>query len=243
MIKETEALKPVIGVTSNIREERLLTIGMDNVHSIIKAGGAPIVLPNIRDNQAIDRMVERLDGLLITGGGDIDPTLFGEEPIPQLGEICPDRDYFEMSLIQKCLEQNKPILGICRGCQILNVSIGGDIFQDIYAQHSEPLLQHYQKAPRYHTSHFVDITENSKLRAIMGESRIKVNSYHHQAVKTLGTGYEVCAISSDGIIEAFECKESKFVIGVQWHPENMMRKDENSSVKLFQAFVQACKQI
>lgn len=235
-------MKPVIGITSNIREEKLMTTGMDNIHSIIKAGGAPIVLPSITDEGAIDRIVEVLDGLLVTGGGDIDPTLFGEEPLPQLGEICPDRDFFEIRLIIRCLELNKPILGICRGCQMLNVSKGGNIFQDIHAQHSKPLLQHYQKAPRYHTSHFIDISEGSKLSGIIQQNRIKVNSYHHQAIKNIAKGFEVCATSSDGIIEAFESNEHRFVVGVQWHPENMMRKDNESSNKLFHAFIETCKQ-
>lgn len=234
-------MKPVIGITSNIRDERLLTTGMDNVHSITKVGGAPVVLPNIVEEDAIDRMVQVLDGLLVTGGGDIDPTLFGEEPLPQLGEICPDRDYFEMKLIIKCLEQNKPILGICRGCQILNVTIGGDMYQDIYSQLSKPLLQHYQKAPRYHSSHYIEIAEGSQLNRIFGRKRIKVNSYHHQAVRTIGKGFAECAVSADGIIEAFESEECRFAIGVQWHPENMMRRNDEASTKLFKAFIQACR--
>lgn len=234
-------MKPLIGITSNIREDKQLTVGMDNVHSIVKAGGAPVVLPNIRDMEAIDRIAEQLDGLLVAGGGDIDPDLYHEEPHPKLGEIVPDRDFFELHLIRKCLELHIPILGICRGCQMLNVAAGGDVWQDIYAQHDKPLLQHYQKAPRYHASHYIDIAEQSRLRSIVGSKRIRVNSFHHQALKNVAPGFDISAVSSDGIIEAFEARERPFVIGVQWHPENMMRKDDESSVKLFRAFVDACK--
>jgi putative glutamine amidotransferase len=234
-------VKHIIGITANIKNENLLTVGQDNISSITKADGVPIVLPNLTDEASIKQLVASIDGLLVTGGGDIDPTLFGEEPHPELGEICPDRDQFELLMIKECLKLDKPILAICRGCQILNIAAGGDMFQDIYAQCDQELLQHYQKAPRTHTSHYIEVTKQSFFQQIVQATQFKVNSFHHQAVRRIAEGFEVCAVSSDGIIEAFESKNHRFVLATQWHPENLLLKDDVYSLKLFKAFVDACK--
>lgn len=233
-------MKPLIGVTSSIKEDRLLITGLDYVMSMEWAGGTPLVLPNLTDEEAMDKIAASLDGLLVTGGKDIDPTLFGEEPHVKLGEVSPQRDHFEMQIVKRMMQLNKPILGICRGCQILNVTAGGDLYQDIHAQNDKPLLQHYQVAPRYHVSHFIDVVEGSLLHQISGSQRYKVNSFHHQALRKVAEGFEVTARASDGIIEAFESKNHKFVLGVQWHPENLLKKDDLYAQKLFQAFIEAC---
>lgn len=234
-------MKPIIGITSNIREEKLLTTGISNIHAIVKGGGLPIVLPNLSDESLIDQLVESIDGLLVTGGNDADPTLYGEEPHPNLGEVCPERDSFEMALIAKFLKKDKPIFGICRGCQMINVAAGGNLFQDIYTQSDKPLLQHTQKAPRSHPTHYVDVKENSLLYGIVQSTRFKVNSFHHQAVRSIPKGFDITALSSDGIIEAYESKEHRFVLGVQWHPENLVQKNDVFSINLFSAFIEACR--
>ncbi|MFA9555777.1 gamma-glutamyl-gamma-aminobutyrate hydrolase family protein [Evansella sp. AB-rgal1] len=232
-------MKKMIGITSNLRHDGVLTTSQDNITAITKFGGVPVVLPNISDEKSIDKLIDSIDGLLVTGGGDIDPTLFGEEPHPDLGEINPERDVFEMILIKKCLDRNIPILAICRGCQILNIAAGGDMYQDIYAQTFHQLLQHSQRAPRTHTSHFVEVAEDSLFHQIVQSSKFKVNSYHHQAVRDLADGFKVSAKSSDGIIEAFESEHHKFVFGIQWHPENLLQTDDINSVKLFKAFIES----
>ena len=145
-------MKPIIGISSNIKENHL-SVPLENIYSVTKFGGVPLILPNVEEDAA-STMAELLDGLLLTGGGDIDPTLFGEEPHPKLGNVIPERDVFELALIQKMLEINKPILGICRGAQIVNIAVGGDMYQDIYAQINHELLQHDQKAHRSHLSPF-----------------------------------------------------------------------------------------
>ncbi|WP_010272481.1 gamma-glutamyl-gamma-aminobutyrate hydrolase family protein [Paenibacillus senegalensis] len=235
-------MKPLIGVTSSIKEDRLLITGLDYVMSMEWAGGTPVVLPNLADAAAMDHIANSIDGLLVTGGKDIDPTWFGEEPHVKLGEVSPQRDHFEMQMVQRMMKLDKPILGICRGCQILNVTSGGDLYQDIHSQNEGPLLQHYQVAPRYHVSHFIDVVEGSLLHQISGSQRYKVNSYHHQALRKVADGFEVTARASDGIIEAFESKNHKFVLGVQWHPENLLKKDDVYAQRLFQAFIEACRQ-
>lgn len=233
-------MRPIIGITSDIRNENLLTVSLNNVHAIVKAGGVPVVLPNIAD-AAVERFAETIDGLLVTGGGDADPTFYGEEPLPQLGEVCPDRDRFELLLINRMLQKDKPVLGICRGCQMIIVAAGGNLYQDIYSQHRTQLLQHTQKAPRTHTSHYVEIAEGSLLHGIVQSSRFKVNSFHHQAVKTVADGFAITGRASDGIIEAYESNNHRFVIGVQWHPENLACADDIYSLRLFNALVHACR--
>lgn len=232
-------MRPVIGISSSLKEQ-ILSLPTDNINAISKFGGLPIVLPNYEEIE-IDLIVELIDGLLLTGGGDIDPTLFGEEPHQKLGSITPERDAFEIAIVKKMLLQNKPILGICRGAQILNIAVGGDMFQDIYSQTETELLQHQQQAPRWHASHYVNVKENTLLRTITQTESLKVNSFHHQANRKIPDGFEVSAVASDGVIEAFESKNHHFVMGIQWHPECMLLNNDEVSAELMNAFINACK--
>lgn len=227
-------MKPIIGVTAPLSEGKI-TLTQDVINSILLAGGIPYILPYTKDFAVIDEIITHIDGLFLSGGVDIDPTLFGEEPIPQLGEIMPERDELETALIQRALNINMPILAICRGIQMLNVAAGGNMYQDIYSQKSD-LLQHSQRAPRTHLSHFVQTMEGTMLRTISGPKAFKVNSFHHQAVKEPAPGFVVSAISSDGIIEGIESRQHDFVVGVQWHPENLSALDEISK-NIFRAFI------
>lgn len=232
-------MRAIIGVTSNIKED-LLSVPLSNVRAITQFGGVPIVLPNL-EMDGIEEIASTIDGLLLTGGGDIDPTLFGEEPLPGLGNIVPERDRFEVELIQKMLKLNKPILGICRGAQIMSIAMGGDMYQDIYSQRDGSLLQHDQLAPNWHGSHFVEVTEGSLLRKIVGVDKFKVNSYHHQALRNMPDGFIVSGVASDGVIESFESTKHTFVMGVQWHPESLISKNDTSSLAIFEAFINECK--
>ncbi|MGB3101740.1 MAG: gamma-glutamyl-gamma-aminobutyrate hydrolase family protein, partial [Psychrobacillus psychrotolerans] len=201
-------MKIIIGVSSNLKED-LLSVPMSNIRAITQFGGVPIVLPNLVIDE-ITEIANTINGLLLTGGGDIDPTLFGEEPLPGLGNIVPERDLFEVALVKRMLELNKPILGICRGAQIMSIAMGGDMYQDIYSQKNGPLLQHDQQAPNWHGSHFVEVTEGSLLRKIVGMDKFKVNSYHHQALRNMPEGFIVSGVASDGVIEAFESTKHPF---------------------------------
>ena len=232
-------MKPIIGISSSLNEH-VLSVPTDYIQAITKFGGVPIILPNLQED-AIESIVELLDGLLLTGGGDIDPTLFNEEPHQNLGTITPERDEFEIAIIQKMMKLNKPIFGICRGLQILNIAIGGDMYQDIYMQSQNKLLQHTQLAPRSHTSHFVHVIEGSKLGDIVQVEKFKVNSFHHQAVRKIPTDFKASAIASDGIIEAFESMNHKFVMGLQWHPECLLSKNDYASIAIFETFILSCE--
>lgn len=234
-------MRAIIGVSSNIKED-LLSVPLSNVRAITQFGGVPIVLPNL-EMDGIEEIASTIDGLLLTGGGDIDPTLFGEEPLPGLGNIVPERDRFEVALIQKMLKLNKPILGICRGAQIMSIAMGGDMYQDIYSQRDGSLLQHDQQAPNWHGSHFVEVTEGSLLRKIVGVDKFKVNSYHHQALRNMPDGFIVSGVASDGVIESFESTKHTFVMGVQWHPESLISKNDVNSLAIFEAFINECKKL
>jgi putative glutamine amidotransferase len=233
-------MRPVIGVTSNLQDQ-LLSLSMSNIDALTESGAVPMVLPNLLDEDSVDVLVKKLDGLLVTGGGDIDPTLFGEEPHQKLGGITPERDTFEINIIKKMLELNKPILAICRGCQIVCIAAGGDMYQDIYTQIEGNVIQHSQRAPKWHGSHYIEIETGSMLHQITKSTKFKVNSFHHQAVRSMPDQFEVCATSSDGVIEAFESKQHSFVLAVQWHPECMIEKGDQPSLAIFQSFVQAAR--
>ncbi|RKQ34595.1 gamma-glutamyl-gamma-aminobutyrate hydrolase family protein [Oceanobacillus halophilus] len=232
-------MKPFIGVTSSMEiDQSHYAVNTSNIKAIIRAGGMPVMLPYTLEDEDLHQLANQLDGLYATGGYDIDPTLFDEEPHPQLGTIIPARDHFEIELMKRMLELDKPILGVCRGSQTLNIAGGGDMYQDIYAQIDTELLQHAQKAPREHASHFVDVLENSLLHQLTGKRRLRVNSYHHQANRGVTEPFQVSGLASDGIIEAVESKGHRFVLGVQWHPEAMV---DESSQKIYAGFMKACK--
>lgn len=236
--------RPVIGVPPSIENDtNRHFVNHDNLQALHEAGGLPYVLHYVDDKDVIKQIAEAIDGLYLTGGNDIDPTIFGEEPHPNLGEINPIRDGFEIALIQQMLTQDKPVLGVCKGTQMINIALGGDMYQDICTQIDTPLLQHAQNAPPEHGSHYVAIQANSLLNNITGKEKIKVNSRHHQANRTPGENMIHSGIASDGVIEASESTQHSFVLGLQWHPENMAAKGDENAKKIFNRFVEACRNL
>lgn len=233
-------MKPIIGITMSRENGKEQILSKQYSDAILRAGGIPLLIPYTTEDEALIAISRKLDGLLLSGGGDIDPTLFDEEPLPGLGRIDPDRDEMEIALIEQFLSQDKPILGICRGCQILNVALGGGMYQDLPSQKPN-LLQHAQNAPRHHASHTVTIEEDTILYRIYQKTVIKVNSFHHQAVREVLPPLTISAISRDGVVEAFESESNRFVVAVQWHPEEMVKTDSDA-LRLFAAFVEACQE-
>ena len=196
------------------------------------------MLPITGKNEVIDEYLKIVDGLFFTGGNDIDPLIFGEDPIKQIGGIEYARDEFEMKLFKKAAEGNMPILGVCRGEQVINVGAGGTLYQDIYTQR-EGTNGH---SPKFmsggYAYHRVKIMKDSKLYKILEKEETNINSFHHQAVKDVAEGYKVTALSGDGIIEAIESENHDFIIGVQWHRELMFERYPEF-LKLFEALVEA----
>jgi len=234
-------MKPLIGLTASMEiDQTVYTVNNRNIKAILKAGGMPIILPYFLEEEDVEQIADQIDGLYATGGYDIDPTLFGEEPHPGLGTIIPARDQSEIKLMKKLMELKKPILGVCRGSQTLNIASGGDMYQDIYAQADQTLLQHKQKAPVEHMSHYVYVEKESLLHRITGQEKFKINSYHHQANRDVSSDFRISGKASDGIVEAIESKELPFVLGLQWHPEATTAIDDQPSVKIYEEFIKAC---
>ncbi|HHY28906.1 MAG TPA: gamma-glutamyl-gamma-aminobutyrate hydrolase family protein [Desulfitobacterium dehalogenans] len=228
--------KPVIGITAAHCNEELKSYPRARyVEAVMQAGGQPILLPPLATAEDAEEIIALIDGLILTGGGDISPILLGEDPLRGIGDCMPDRDFSEILLTQKALEVNLPLLGICKGIQVLAVAAGGKIFQDIISQYPDS-MEHKMKAPRDFPWHEVTLRE-SLLRTFLGEERIVVNSVHHQAVSEVPQGFVISALAPDGIVEGIEKVGDHFCIGVQWHPEVMV-KDKNSQ-KIFQELVKS----
>jgi putative glutamine amidotransferase len=246
-------LTPVIGITATLREDvdrvaerplgKFVRAGLDYVEGVTEAGGIPVVLPPVVGLRAAEALLDRMDGLLLSGGSDLDPGYYGEEPIPELGATLPERDAFEMALLEHALRRQMPILGICRGMQILNVALGGTLYQDLPSQMDHMvLLGHRQQTPKWQPIHEVEVDGGSKVAEILGTADLKVNSYHHQAVKDLASGLTAVACSPDGVIEALESNDlsRRWLIGVQWHAE-AMRDAGPEHGRLFEAHVSAAE--
>ena len=228
-------MRPLIGICSNYNlENEEYCLREYYVESLLQAGAAVILLPPVKDAQIMEQYLKSCHGVVFSGGGDIDPYYWGELPSWELGEINPRRDYFELKLAEQVIARKLPALGICRGCQVLNVAAGGTLLQDINTP-----MAHQQKAPRNYPFHDILIKPDTLLSTILNESTIRVNSFHHQAVNQPGSGMCISAQSPDGIIEAIESREAPFILGVQWHPECMT---DISSKRLFSALVRVAKE-
>ncbi len=231
--------KPLIGVTATQEKGDAPSnyqIGRHYINGVARAGGIPIILPLIQNEEQIQELAFRLDGLLMSGGVDMDPMLFGEEPHPKMGRIDPERDFFEKTMLEKMLQQEKAVFGICRGCQIINLVMGGTIYQDLPAQKGGELVKHSQNAPRWYPTHSVKVKSGSDLIDVFADETIRVNSYHHQAIKDVAPGFTATAHAPDGVVEAIEYQKDQFILGVQWHPEQLWERDE-ATLELFRMFV------
>ena len=207
--------QPVIGITGNY-EDNICKLSHGYFQSVVAAGGVPMIIPPVEDANTLVNTLDRIDALILSGGGDINPLFGGDEPSPRLRGINQKRDLPELMITRLAYNRQIPILGICRGIQALAVALGGKVAQDISIQAN---VKHSQDADRAEQTHSIKIAEDSILYSLYGEEKIYVNSFHHQAVKDTGEKFRVVAKSSDGIVEAMESSEYKSIIGVQWHPE------------------------
>jgi putative glutamine amidotransferase len=246
-------LGPVVGVTATLRRDvdevaerplgRFVRADFDYVEGVAEAGGIPVVFPPVGGAREAEALLGGIDGLVLSGGSDLDPSYYGEKPVPELGPTIPERDAFEMSLVEHALRVGIPILGICRGMQVLNVALGGTLFQDLPSQMDHlVLLGHRQETPKWEPTHEVEVDKGSQVAGIMGTEELKVNSYHHQAVKDLASGLVAVAQASDGVVEAVEWGDlsQRWLVGVQWHAE-AMREAGPEHRKLFETHVSAAE--
>ncbi|MBR5111418.1 MAG: gamma-glutamyl-gamma-aminobutyrate hydrolase family protein [Clostridia bacterium] len=228
----------VIGITPAQTENGNITINQDYVNAVARAGAAPVLLPLIEDEKAQIALLARINGLLLSGGPDVDPVLYGEEKISQCGEISAQRDKVEISLFLKALKIGIPVLGICRGLQVMNVALGGALYQDIETQMEGAIKHPCYDTPRDKV-HEVTVIENSFIHRITGLKRFSVNSRHHQGIKRLGHGLVATAYSMDGLIEAVDYPQERFVTAIEWHPESLSDRFPEARA-IFNAFAEAC---
>jgi putative glutamine amidotransferase len=244
--------RPLIGVTtSEMREavrtqplreseppQREMALGIVYLLAVERAGGMPVVLPPLRDR--IGPLLDRLDGLCLSGGPDLDPEAYGQRPDPQLGDIEPDLDEWELALAQEADARGVPMLGICRGAQAMNVARGGSLHQHVPDVVGEALNHRQHETGRVPT-HMVVVDDDSRLAAIVGGGELAVNSFHHQAVDRLGEGLRATAHATDGLVEAIEIdRPGSLYLGVQWHAEGLIDDARHSA--LFTALIDAAAQ-
>jgi putative glutamine amidotransferase len=237
------ANRPLIGVTTSVSidasPERVY-VNSAYLLAVQAGGGVPVLLPPSLDAGARRRLLAGLHGLLLTGGGDIDPARFGEARHSSVYDVAPARDALEIEVTRAALEEGRPVLAVCRGLQLLNVALGGTLHQDVTSEPGTP-IQHSQLEPRDQPSHKVKVLPASRLAEVLGAEEVDVNSMHHQAVRDVGRGLVPVAWAPDEIIEGLELDDrNHFVLGVQWHPEELVGHSE-AARRLFAALVRAAE--
>jgi len=238
-------MHPLIGIPchSGFREGTHRPIYCNNqayVHALEHAGGLPILIPLLNDLSALATLLPRLDGLLLPGGYDLQPHLYGEEPHPLLSEVDPQVDELELALARWALREDIPTLGCCRGMQVLNVALGGSLYQDIGDQHPGSIKHMHLDLPRNQVTHRIYIEAGSRMEANLGTRELWVNSLHHQAVKVPGKGVRITGHAEDGIPELLELPGYRFIMAAQGHPEEIY-SSQPPIARLFSAFVKACR--
>ena len=227
--------RPIIGITGNYDAGKC-TLLEGYYRSVLEAGGTPVIVPPFDEPDAMMSLLNQVDALIFSGGGDINPLFLGEEPLRELGSVNPTRDWHELMLARLAADRQLPILGICRGLQVMMAAFGGKLYQDVYKEASAT-LKHSQDTDRHICTHTVHIAPESSLAQIFNTGVLPVNSFHHQSVKEVAPGFAVSALSSDGLIEAVESTQHKSMIGVQWHPECMILGGDRTMLPLFEWLV------
>lgn len=236
--------RPVIGCTTyrkTVTQDppiEMLGAMVSYLDAIIAGGGIPMLIPVNLDEEALQEALSRVDGVVMPGGGDIDPQQYkGDATHTLLRDVNEERDRADFKVIRQVVADDKPLLAICRGHQVFNVALGGSLWEDIQSQNPEAMRHDYYRAlPRHYLAHEVTLDPASKLAHYLGRTTTPVNSLHHQGIKTLAPGLKATATSADGLVEAIELPEHRFAIGVQWHPENLVQNDP-AMLNLFRGLV------
>lgn len=246
----SRSARPIIGIATQTLEPipgqlpLAWVMGQKYVRVLRAAGAVPWVIPLLEgDEETLRAIYERLDGVFLTGGVDVDPAQYSAEKQPICGRIDPPRDWTELNLVRWAKADGKPVLGVCRGMQVINVALGGTLYQDIAKEYRAG--QKHDCFPcedngfrRDQLIHDVKVRPDSRLGAILGAAQATVNSMHHQAVRTVGQGLRISATASDDVIEGLEGRNGQFLVGVQWHPEELAESQDGMR-RLFEAFIQA----
>ena len=263
----TQSTLPLIGISCG-GSETMTTLKTTYSDAVRLAGGLPVLIPVTRDSLTVEALVRKLDAVILSGGEDIDPAYFGEEHLPELGTVNAPRDTFDVLLIRVALRQGKPLLGICRGEQVINVVLGGTLYQDIPSQIPSSKLKHRQSEPSTVATQTISIEPGSRLAGILGGTEIGVNSHHHQAVKDLAPGLVVTARATDGVVEAYEslpgwiyveagdkgalkqgpsgqdaAEQGSRILATQFHPEAFTQAGDPTFLRIFQDLVARATQL
>lgn len=236
--------RPLIGLTTYASKNEygnpITALATHYIRAVVEAGGLPVLLPASLGEAEWRDLFARLDGIVFTGGGDIQPELFGGVPHPKIGGVDPERDALELPLARAAATEGKPFLGICRGLQVVNVALGGTLFTDVADQLTGAIRHDWHEGyPRTHLAHPVRVNEESRLGQILGEPLPHVNSLHHQGIRALAPGLKAVAFAPDGLVEAVELPGHPFGLAVQWHPEWLT--EHEAARRLFRAFVEAAR--
>ena len=242
-------MRPIVLLSAGTSAEgyrtRHVVLGAPYVRAVEPAGATGVIVSPAHAPEAIEQLLELAGGLVLTGGEDIAPSRYGAEPHPALAAVDHARDALEVSLLERALERRMPVLGICRGLQLLNVALGGTLYQDLAAELGGSLV-HEQQAPIGARWHGARVEAGSRLAEIFGETELKINSFHHQGIREISPQLRALAWAEDGLVEAVEAPAYPWVMGVQWHPERgeaELRDDRrNPDQRLFWAFVHACRE-
>lgn len=234
-------MRPVIGITCSTgagdeAHPAVYRLNQAYARAIASAGGAPLLIPALGGGEATREIFDALDGLLLPGGADLQPSTYGAAPHPMLGGVDPALDETELALARWALAERKPVLGICRGQQCLNIAAGGTLYQDIPSE--IPGAATHRLEPRNALAHAIEVEPDSRLAEILGATRVEVNSLHHQSVREVGRGFLAVAHAPDGIIEGMEHPEHPFAVAVQFHPEELVPGHE-ASERLLESFIAA----
>lgn len=236
-----KSAKPLILIPASVQdqERKRFALAQTYIKAVIAAGGVPILAPVTLPNDDLRAAYDQCDGVLLTGGADCDPADFGEAQHEKTTGIDRDRDRAEYAIAQWAIGEDKPIFGICRGEQVMNVAMGGSLIQDIPSQWETDTTHAWQGA-RNDIAHTVKVNPGTKLASMTGAGEVRTNSFHHQSVKKLGDGFVPVAYADDGVVEGIENPSKKFVVGVQWHPEDLA-PERDEAAALFKEFVNACR--
>lgn len=233
---------PLIGITTGYEQhgEPIVSLGQRYIRAVERAGGVPVTLAPLQEQRLLEHVAHLLDGLIISGGRDIPPALYGEDKHPDTDPLPEDRPKFEIALVHLFREMDKPVLGICYGCQLLNVAFGGTLIQHIPSQIGNGLKHRRESTQEPPARHIVRIRAGSLLREILGKDEVEIVSSHHQAVKQPAPCLQVTATAPDGVVEAVELEDARFFVGVQWHPE--MDPEAEATGRLMHAFIRAASE-
>ena len=238
MERNQSGRKPIAGILSSVDGERKTELYHSYVSAVERSGGVPLILPYTENEDTLDQFVRICDGFLFSGGGDVDPALYGEPVRAGCGKIQRYRDEMELRIFHKARLAGKPILGICRGIQLINVALGGTLYQDIPSELNTGIL-HRQTEPKERPSHKIRVRKGTPLYDLIGGEFVAGNSFHHQAIKTLGKGLEIMATAEDGVTEAVFLPGKPYLRAYQWHPERLLDFNQQNR-DLFLDWIRAC---